>query len=221
MAKELIILEIFMRLPMFEYADVLDVPRVTSNSKKKLRSENIRTDFNSKNTLLQQEVYCTSFESRVGRIYVASTENGVCKISMPKENRKDFYSWLKAHFDLEMVIDNKSRNRDFIDQLARYFNGRLAKFTCPVDLIGTPFQVRVWNELSKISYGSTITYKHLAKRVHAPKAFQAVGRANGANPLPIIIPCHRVIGSDGSLVGYAYGVKTKEFLLRLEGAIII
>jgi len=167
------------------------------------------------------KVYCTSFDSRIGRIYVASTDRGVCKLSVPKESRKDFFEWLKKHFDLEMVADNRARNKEVIDQLTRYFNGRLAKFTCPVDLMGTPFQTRVWRELAKIPYGTTITYKHLAKRVQVPKAFQAVGRANGANPLPIIIPCHRVIGSDGSLVGYAYSVKTKEFLLRLEGAIII
>ncbi|MBI5020276.1 MAG: methylated-DNA--[protein]-cysteine S-methyltransferase [Ignavibacteriales bacterium] len=197
------------------------MPRTALQTRNRIVSENQRGNFNPKNSVLQEEIYCTSFDSRIGRIYVASTEDGVCKISLPKENRKDFYSWLKVHFDLDLVIDNRSRNRDVIDQLTRYFNGRLAKFTCPVDLIGTPFQVRVWKELSKIPYGSTITYKHLAKRVHAPKAFQAVGRANGANPLPIIIPCHRVIGSDGSLVGYAYGVKTKEFFLRLEGAIII
>jgi O-6-methylguanine DNA methyltransferase len=87
--------------------------------------------------------------------------------------------------------------------------------------MGTPFQIRVWKELSKIPYGTTITYKHLAKRVGAPKASQAVGRANGANPLPIIIPCHRILGSNGALVGYSCGIKTKEFLLRLEGAIIL
>lgn len=166
-------------------------------------------------------MFCTSFDSRIGRIYVASTENGVCKISVPKESRKDFFDWLKEHFDHETVSDNRARNKDVIDQLTRYFNGRLAKFTCPIDLIGTPFQVRVWSELSRIPYGSTITYKHLAKRVGAPKATQAVGRANGANPLPIIIPCHRVLGSNGALVGYSCGVKTKEFLLRLEGAIIL
>jgi len=167
------------------------------------------------------EVFCTSFDSRIGRIYVASTRKGVCKVSVPRESRKDFFEWLKLHFAVESISDNRAKNREIIDQLTRYFNGRLAKFTCPVDLIGTPFQIRVWKELTKIPYGSTITYKHLARCVHAPKAFQAVGRANGANPLPIVIPCHRVIGSDGSLVGYAYGVKTKEFLLRLEGAIIL
>jgi len=207
---------------MFEEIETLDIPKVALSLKKRSKVESER---GKKDEQLEKgptgEVYCTSFDSRIGRIYVASTEKGVCKISMPNENRKDFFDWLKKHFETEMVTDNRVRNKSVIDQLSRYFNGRLARFTCSVDLIGTPFQIRVWKEISKIEYGSTITYKHLAKRVHAPKAFQAVGRANGSNPLPIIIPCHRVIGSDGSLVGYAYGVKAKEFLLRLEGAIML
>ena len=167
------------------------------------------------------KVYCTSFDSRIGRIYVASTENGIAKISVPRETRRDFIDWLKQHFNVDDIVDNRSQNKDVIDQLTRYFNGKLAQFTCPVDLFGTPFQIRVWKELLKVSYGSTITYKALARRVAAPKATQAVGRANSANPLPIIVPCHRVLGSNGALVGYSCGVKTKEFLLRLEGAIML
>ena len=131
------------------------------------------------------------------------------------------FEWLRKHFDPEAVVDNRARNKEVIDQLTRYFNGRLAKFSSRVDLLGTPFQIRVWKELGRIPYGTTITYTQLARRVAAPKAYQAVGRASGANPLPIIIPCHRVLGSKGSLVGYSCGVKTKEFLLRLEGAIIL
>lgn len=166
-------------------------------------------------------VHCTSFDSKIGLIYVASTDKGVCKISVPKQTRRDFFRWLNDHFDDHDVVDNKSRNKEVIDQLNRYFNGKLARFTCPVDLIGTPFQIRVWKELSRISYGTTITYKQLAKRIGTSKGFQAVGRANASNPLPIIVPCHRVLGTDGSLVGYSSGIKTKEFLLKLEGALMI
>ncbi len=166
-------------------------------------------------------VYCTSFESKIGLIYVASTEKGVCKVSVPRQNRKDFFRWLHENFDNNDVVDNKSRNREVIDQLNRYFNGKLAKFTVPVDLIGTPFQIRVWKELTKIPYGTTISYKQLAKRLGTGRGFQAIGRANAANPLPIIVPCHRVLGTDGSLVGYSSGIKTKEFLLKLEGALMI
>ncbi len=166
-------------------------------------------------------VYCTSFDSKIGLIYVATTEKGVCKVCLPRQTKRDFLRWLREHFDDSEVIDNKSRNREVIDQLTRYFNGKLAKFTVSVDLIGTPFQARVWKELTRISYGSTITYKQLARRLGTRRGFQAVGRANAANPVPIIIPCHRVLGTGGSLVGYASGVKTKEFLLKLEGALMI
>jgi methylated-DNA-[protein]-cysteine S-methyltransferase len=167
------------------------------------------------------KVYCTSFDSKIGHLYIASTEKGLCKISIPKESKKDFFDWLSLHFDDEDVVDNKSRNKDVIDQLTRYFNGKLAKFSVPLDQIGTSFQLRVWRELLKIPYGTTITYKQLARRAGVPRGFRAVGTANGANPLPIVVPCHRVIGHDGSLGGYSAGVKTKEFLLRLEGAIIL
>ena len=205
---------------MHDDVATLEPPRVALALRRKVKFEGERPRGNGEGDI-STKVYCTSFESRIGRIYVASTDEGVCKISVPKESRKDFFEWLKRNFDSEMVIDHRAKNRDVIDQLSRYFNGKLAKFTCPIDLIGTPFQIRVWKELAKIPYGTTITYKHLAKRVSAPKASQAVGRANGANPLPIIIPCHRVLGSNGALVGYSCGVKTKEFLLRLEGAIIL
>ena len=166
-------------------------------------------------------VYCTSFESKIGLIYVASTEKGVCKITVPKQNRKDFFRWLHENFDNNEVVDNKSRIKEIIDQLNRYFNGKLAKFNLPIDMIGTPFQIRVWKELNKIPYGTTISYKQLAKRLGTSRGYQAIGRANASNPIPIILPCHRVLGADGSLVGYSAGVKTKEFLLKLEGALMI
>ena len=207
---------------MLEEIATLESPKVATTLKKKTRVDGERDrggDQGAEDT--RTKLYCTSFDSRIGRIYVASTERGVCKISVPRESRKDFFEWLKRHCEVENVIDNRARNKEVIDQLTRYFNGKLAKFTCSTDLIGTPFQIRVWKELSKIPYGTTITYKHLAKRVGVLKASQAVGRANGANPLPIIVPCHRVLGSDGALVGYSCGIKTKEFLLRLEGAIIL
>jgi len=166
-------------------------------------------------------VYCTSFQSKVGVLYVASTDEGVCKISISRDSRKDFFLWLSTHFAEEEVIENKSRNRVIIDELTRYFNGKLAKFHTPVHQIGTPFQLKVWSILTTIPYGSTITYDKLARRVGVPRGFQAVGQANSMNPIPIVVPCHRVIGKDGSLVGYSGGLKTKEFLLRLEGALLV
>jgi methylated-DNA-[protein]-cysteine S-methyltransferase len=102
-------------------------------------------------------------------------------------------------------------------QLGAYFQGKLQTFTVPLAPEGTHFQMRVWEELRHIPYGKTISYHELALRLGEPKATRAVGQANGANPIPILIPCHRVIGSDGTLVGYGGGTERKEALLRLEG----
>ena len=101
-------------------------------------------------------------------------------------------------------------------ELDRYFAGRLRQFSTPVALNGTPFQNTVWQELLRTPYGETISYLQLAKRIRNPKAVRAVGLANGANPVAIIVPCHRVIGKDGSLTGYAYGLEMKRWLLSHE-----
>ncbi len=104
-------------------------------------------------------------------------------------------------------------------ELSAYFNGVHTDFAAlSLDPQGTPFQLRVWQELRKIPYGTTISYRELAHRVGSPKAFRAVGQANALNPLPIIIPCHRVINADGALGGYSSGLDRKLWLLRHEGA---
>ena len=168
-----------------------------------------------------KKIYWTSFSSKIGTIYVASSDRGVCKISIPAQGKKEFLNWIQVHCNGLEVAEVASRNKQVIDELNRYFDRKLVKFHSRLDPIGTDFQRQVWTQLRKIRYGTTITYKELAKRVGIPGAFQTVGRANGANPLPIVIPCHRVIGSNDSLVGYGAGIKTKEFLLRLEGALLI
>jgi len=103
-------------------------------------------------------------------------------------------------------------------QLREYFERKRKAFDLPLEIIGTDFQKRVWKELLKIHYGGTISYKELALRLGNLKTIRAAARANGANPLPIIIPCHRVIGSNGKLVGYGGGLDVKEKLLELEGS---
>lgn len=106
-------------------------------------------------------------------------------------------------------------------QLREYFEGRRQHFTLPVAPAGTPFQQRVWRELQKIPWGTTTTYRDIAQRIGRPTAVRAVGSANGRNPVAIVIPCHRVIGSDGSLTGYAGGIATKRRLLQHEGALLM
>jgi methylated-DNA-[protein]-cysteine S-methyltransferase len=101
-------------------------------------------------------------------------------------------------------------------QLRAYFNRRLTQFDLPLALTGTPFQITVWQALRVIPYGKLVTYKTLAEAVGKPKAVRAVGGANGKNPIPIIVPCHRVIGSDGSLTGFGGGLEIKKRLIDLE-----
>jgi methylated-DNA-[protein]-cysteine S-methyltransferase len=104
-------------------------------------------------------------------------------------------------------------------QLGDYFAGRRRTFDLPLAPRGTEFQQRVWMALRTIPYGATISYRNLADRIGQPSAMRAVGAANGRNPLPIVVPCHRVIGADGSLTGFGGGLPTKRFLLELEGAL--
>ncbi len=103
-------------------------------------------------------------------------------------------------------------------ELLEYFDGKRKEFTFPIFQESTPFMLSVWNELKNIPYGETRTYKDIAIAVNSPKAFRAVGNANNKNTIGIIVPCHRVIGSNKKMVGYASGIHRKEFLLNLEGA---
>ena len=106
--------------------------------------------------------------------------------------------------------------QDVTDQLSEYFSGTRTEFDIPLAPKGTPFQQRVWQELYKIPYSETVSYGEIARRIGNPKAARAVGMANNKNPWLIVVPCHRVIGADGSLVGYGGGLSIKSFLLELE-----
>lgn len=105
------------------------------------------------------------------------------------------------------------------EQLDDYFDGHRREFNLPLSPRGTPFQREVWRALRRIPYGATISYAQLATWIDRPSEMRAVGAANGRNPLPIVVPCHRVIGADGSLTGFGGGLPTKQFLLTLEGAL--
>jgi len=166
------------------------------------------------------KVFCASFEAPIGIIYVASTEKGLCKIALPKDGKSSFLNWIGANFQPEEIVDDRRKNSPTIRQLNEYLIGKRTKFEIDIDLIGTPFQQRIWTELMKIPYGTITTYKQLAKLVHT-KGYRAVGASVSRNPLPIVIPCHRVIGSDLKLVNYSGGIRLKEYLLRLEGIILV
>jgi methylated-DNA-[protein]-cysteine S-methyltransferase len=118
--------------------------------------------------------------------------------------------------DTDWMLDTKGVLKNVRKELDAYFAGRLKKFTTALAFNGTPFQNEVWKQLTRIPYGETISYLDLANRINNPKAVRAVGMANGANPIAIIVPCHRVIGSNGSLTGFGGGLPNKRALLELE-----
>jgi methylated-DNA-[protein]-cysteine S-methyltransferase len=117
------------------------------------------------------------------------------------------------------VVPDRGRCTTVVEQLAEYFAGDRQEFDLAVAPRGSEFQLRVWEELRRIPYGTTISYGELARRLGRPHGSRAVGRANGTNPIAIVVPCHRVIGADGSLTGYGGGLPVKRALLALEGAL--
>ena len=162
-----------------------------------------------------ETVYYSRFNSSLLKnVFVASTERGVCMVDFLK-TEKVFLSRLKERFPGKIVRDHQ-KNKDFLDQLRKYLKGELQRFDCKLDFRGTPFQKRVWSALTKIPYGQTRSYKEIAQAIGHPKAFRAVGNANGQNSIPLIIPCHRVIESNGRLGGFGHGVKVKKQLLDFE-----
>jgi len=162
---------------------------------------------------MSEELY-TASKSFLGiNIEVVCSTNGVREILINKDHNS------KKHSGLKQVSIDDSKLFDVFNQLEEYFKRQRKEFTLPLEIIGTDFQKRVWIELIKIPYGETISYNQLAIRLRDQKSIRAVGAANGANPLPIVIPCHRVIGSDGSLVGYGGGLDVKQKLLELEGSL--
>ena len=153
-------------------------------------------------------VFYTTFESPVGALLLAGDSNGLRLVS--------FESSKHAAPPQADWKEDKASFAEVIRQLQAYFRSELREFDVPLALEGTQFQLRVWNTLREIPYGETISYLQLAERIGNPKAVRAVGLANGSNPIPIIVPCHRVIGSDGSLTGFGGGLSTKKMLLELE-----
>jgi len=164
-------------------------------------------------------LYWSSISSPKGSIVVMATERGVCWTGTPGTTKDEGFAWLRRKMQFDRVIEGEqiAPLQQAMDELRRYLAGERVQFTCPLDLHGTAFQVNVWEELSRIPYGETCTYAEIARAIGRPAAVRAVGAANGANPVAIIVPCHRVIGSDGTLTGYGGGLPTKAWLLSLEG----
>ncbi len=148
-------------------------------------------------------------QSLVGELFLIASEKGLQKVSWQLED-SPFIENLENKGSISIHLQQAEK------EIQEYFQGERKSFSVNLDLKGSSFQKQVWNELLKIPFGETRSYKEIASSIRNPKAARAVGSANGKNPLSIIIPCHRVISSDGSMGGYAGGLEKKSILLELE-----
>jgi O-6-methylguanine DNA methyltransferase len=154
-----------------------------------------------------ETIHYSHIDSPVGPLLLAVSERGLVALEFGR-GRVDA-GW----------VESAEKTASCARQLEEYFSGRRRRFDLPLDLRGTDFQKRCWQELLEIPYGETRSYAQIARAIGNPQAVRAVGLANGQNPIAIIVPCHRVIGSDGSLTGYGGGLEAKRKLLELEGAL--
>jgi O-6-methylguanine DNA methyltransferase len=165
-----------------------------------------------------QMIRTCEFETPVGRMRLGSTEKGLCWVELPGSGGRGFSGWLRAQVPEHKVVVDEAPNRSACEQLLEFLAGDRIHFELPLDLRATPFQHAVYDELLAIPYGETRSYADVARKIGKPKAVRATGTANGANPIPLIIPCHRVIASGGGLGGYGGGLPLKRKLLAMESS---
>jgi methylated-DNA-[protein]-cysteine S-methyltransferase len=151
----------------------------------------------------------------MGPLTVASTDKGIASIQFGNTLPAGVVAEPSANHEIHQEV-HQEVHQEMVKQLAEYFEGKRTQFELPLDVEGTDFQKAVWNELQRIPYGETRSYGEIAKAIGRPGAARAVGMANHDNPLAVVIPCHRVVGSNGSLTGYAGGLHLKALLLSIE-----
>lgn len=181
-------------------------------------AEQPATTVSAQGRLEHQAIYYEELDSPVGVLTVCSTEQGICRLDFGTFAVKQaaLEQWGRKWIGEHEFIRDASRLSEAMRQLREYFAGTRRSFTLPLDLRGTPFQLEVWSALADLGYADTVSYQTVAATIGKPQAARAVGGANNKNPLPIVIPCHRVFGKDGSLVGYAGGLEVKAYLLSIE-----
>jgi methylated-DNA-[protein]-cysteine S-methyltransferase len=161
---------------------------------------------------MTEELYFATDNIDGIRFDIIISKSGVREILINKKSESDDFS------KVIQISPEDPKAINIFTQLREYFNLQRKEFDFPLEILGTDFQKKVWDELIKIPYGETISYGELANRMGDKNLMRAVAAANGANPIPIVIPCHRVIGADGSLTGYGGGLDVKQKLLELEGS---
>ncbi|HDT3626108.1 TPA: methylated-DNA--[protein]-cysteine S-methyltransferase [Morganella morganii subsp. morganii] len=162
-------------------------------------------------------IFRTQFSTVLGEMSAAATEQGVCFLEFTEDNRReDTLQLVSSRLKMAVTDGNHPHLALLESQLQDYFAGKRMIFTVPLVLPGTPFQQKVWDALLSVPFGSTVTYSMLAASLSSPRAVRAVGRANGMNPVSVLVPCHRVTGKNGELTGYAGGTDRKAWLLAHE-----
>ena len=163
-------------------------------------------------------IYWADCDAPIGRIRIASTERGLAYIELPNANGRGLRGWLHRHAAGAEFKNSVEHNSTYVTQIREYFAGEREQFDFPLDIRATEFQRDVYEEVGRIPYGHQRSYAEIAEAVGRPKAVRAVGAANGANPVPLVVPCHRVIASNGNLHGYGGGVPLKARLLAMESS---
>jgi len=163
-------------------------------------------------------LYDTKIDTPIGRLRVVSSDRGLVYVGLPKASGRGFAGFCARHAPGDKVESAFEPNREACAQLDEFLNGKRQVFELSLDLRGTEFQQRVYAAVSAIPYGATLSYGEVADAIEQPAAVRAVGAANGANPIPLVIPCHRVVASSGQLHGYAGGLELKQRLLAMENA---
>jgi O-6-methylguanine DNA methyltransferase len=161
-------------------------------------------------------LHTAEFDSPVGQLKVACSEQGLAYVQLPHQSGRGFDGWRTRHAPEARVERGFEPNRPHMTQLLEFLEGKRREFDLPLDLRGTDFQLAVYREVERIPFGERRSYADVAAAVGRPSATRAVGAANGANPIPLVIPCHRVIGSRGQLQGYGGGLDLKARLLAME-----
>ena len=175
-------------------------------------------------TVMSETIYRTTLDSPLGTLRLVFTSGGLAAIALPEEpSRPGRYDrWMQRVFpgaQLQSTLPGGSAHAEVVQQLDQYFEGHRRVFDLPLDLRGSPFQKVVWSSVARIPFGRIASYSEIAHLAGSPAASRAVGAANGANPIPLVIPCHRVVGADGSLTGYGGGLPAKRWLLVHEGVL--
>ena len=148
--------------------------------------------------------------------YIAKNDQGLCYVSVPDESFDEFILYMEKKYPKTDVVENETALLPYKEELTNYFAGKISQFMMPVSWSGTEFQKLVWQALQKIPFGETCTYSDIAEKINRPKSVRAVGTAIGANPILIVVPCHRVIGKNGKLTGFRGGLEMKKKLLEIE-----